>query len=203
MSKEILILSGPSGSGKSSLINKLSNVMDNYYFSISSTTRKIRDGEIDGKDYYFVSKEQFEQDIKDNLFLEYANVMGNYYGTSIVHINKALEENNLVILDIDVQGQEQILKKISDKCISVFITTPSQSELKKRLIQRNLDSLETINKRVNHALVEMDYLKNYDYVLINNNLNETFKMFISIIKTMKLSKSVDSLIYFTKRWSDL
>ena len=136
----VLVLSGPSGAGKSSLIKKISQDIGEYYFSISTTTRPIRKGEVDGVDYHFVTKEEFEKDIEADNFLEYATVHSNYYGTSIKPVRKALHEGKLVLFDIDVQGNALVKNRLGDLLTSVFITTPSLSVLKERLESRATDS---------------------------------------------------------------
>ena len=132
----LLVLSGPSGAGNSSLINKVADAIGPYYFSISTTTRPMREGEVDGVHYYFVSPEAFKEDIEAENFLEYALVHGNYYGTSIKPVKKALKKGKLVIFDIDVQGHDEVKNRMGDLTTSVFITTPSLKELKSRLINR-------------------------------------------------------------------
>jgi len=135
----ILVLSGPSGAGKSTIINAASDEIGEYYFSISTTTRAPRVGEVDGKDYFFVTKEAFEEDIKAGNFLEYAQVHGNYYGTSLKPVREALEAGKLVIFDIDVQGHRLVRAKMNDITTSAFITPPTLKELEKRLRQRCTD----------------------------------------------------------------
>ena len=147
----ILILSGPSGCGKSSILKELYKRIDNYYFSISTTTRSPRVGEKDGVDYHFVTKEQFEDGIDNNEFLEYASVHHNFYGTSLSNINKALAENKLVIFDIDVQGHDLVRNKLNNITTSVFITTPTLKELDKRLNNRDTDSKKDIDNRISNA----------------------------------------------------
>ena len=154
----ILILSGPSGCGKSTLLKEIYKNIDNYYFSISTTTRTPRAGEQDGVDYYFVSKEDFEKDIEEGNFLEWAKVHDNYYGTSLKPIIEALNDGKLVIFDIDVQGHKIVRKKLNSQVTSVFITTPSLSILKDRLYSRNSDSNEIIEKRLSNAKEEIDVL---------------------------------------------
>ena len=125
MGGAILVLSGPSGAGKSTIIEKSSSYIGEYYFSISTTTRPPRDKERDGVDYYFVSKEEFEEDIKAGEFLEYAMVHGNYYGTSLKLVNKALSEDKLVIFDIDIQGHRLVEANMGDLVSSAFISPSS------------------------------------------------------------------------------
>ena len=191
----ILILSGPSGCGKSTLLKEVYKEINDYYFSISTTTRSPRVGEVNGVDYFFVSKEEFEQDIKENNFLEYALVHGNYYGTSLKPINKALDENKLVIFDIDVQGHELVRNKLDAIVTSVFITTPSLKVLEDRLNSRNTDNKDVIENRIKNAKAEVEYFREYDYLIINDNLEEASKQLVSIanitrVKTKLFEKNM-------------
>ena len=176
----ILLISGPSGCGKSSLLKKVYEVLDNYYFSISTTTRLPRDGEKEGVDYLFVSHEEFEKDIKDGHFIEYAKVHNNYYGTSLKPVLKALEEKKLVIFDIDVQGHQIVREKLDDVTTSVFITTPTLNELKNRLISRDTDKAEVIKNRLENAIIEIEDIEKYDYLIVNDDLDKASKMLLSI-----------------------
>ena len=144
MKGNLLIISGPSGSGKSSLMKELLAHVSSTYFSVSSTTRLIREGEIDGINYHFISKAEFEKEIEEGFFLEWAKVHDNYYGTSLKPILKELHEGKVVICDIDVQGHKIAREKLGNLITSVFITTPDQRSLKERLINRGTDSLEVI-----------------------------------------------------------
>ncbi|MDY3200489.1 MAG: guanylate kinase [Arcobacter sp.] len=182
----ILIISGPSGCGKSTLLKEVYKNIDNYYFSISTTTRAPRVGEVNGIDYFFVSKEEFEEDIKNNDFLEYAKVHDNYYGTSLKPINKALEESKLIIFDIDVQGHEIVRNKINALVTSVFITTPSLNVLKERLNSRNTDSLEIIEKRIKNAKAEVEFFQDYDYLIINDDLQTAAKELVCIANITRI-----------------
>lgn len=192
MNNPLVILSGPSGAGKSTLCKKLFEKIDNYYFSISTTTRSPRDGEKDGKDYYFTTKEEFKKSIDNEEFLEWAEVHGNYYGTSKIHINNSLKQNKLTILDIDVQGQETI-KKNTKNIISIFISTSNLTILKDRLISRKTDTQEQIDKRLNNAIGEIEKISNYDFFITNDDLEVAFEEFYHIIKSCKntISPSVD------------
>lgn len=180
MSGAILILSGPSGCGKSSLLKEVYKNIENYYFSISTTTRAMRVGEQDGVDYHFVTKEQFEEDIKNDNFLEYALVHGNYYGTSLKPIINAVNEGKLVIFDIDVQGHDIAREKLNHLITSVFITTPTLDELEKRLTSRATDSQEVIQKRIKNAKVEIEFLDKYDYFIVNDDLQIAAKKLVCI-----------------------
>lgn len=176
----ILIISGPSGCGKSTLLKEVYNNIDNYYFSISTTTRSPRDGEQNGVDYYFVTKEEFEKDIEDGNFLEYAKVHDNYYGTSLKPIIESLNNGKLVIFDIDVQGHKIVRKKLHALITSVFITTPSLQVLKDRLYSRNSDDNDVIEKRLKNAQIEIDSFLEYDYLIINDDLEKSTKEMLAI-----------------------
>jgi len=182
----ILIISGPSGCGKSTLLKEVYKDISDYYFSISTTTRAPRVGEENGVDYFFVTKEEFENDINNNDFLEYAKVHDNYYGTSLKPINKALEENKLVIFDIDVQGHEIVRKKLDAIVTSVFITTPSLKVLEDRLNSRNTDSTEIIEKRIKNAKGEVEFFQDYDYIIINDDLQIAAKQLVSIANITRI-----------------
>ena len=197
----ILLLSGPSGCGKSSLLKKLYTVIDNYYFSISTTTRLPRVGEQDGVDYQFVTKEEFQKGIKEGNFLEWAEVHGNYYGTSFKSINDALEKGKLVIFDIDVQGFEQVIKKLRDITTTVFITTPTLKELEKRLISRATDSMDVIEKRIKNAQDEIKYTQEYDYLIINNNLDDAADKLISVAKSALIKSKMFDNETLVKLWN--
>ena len=182
----ILIISGPSGCGKSTLLKEVYKDIDDYYFSISTTTRAPREGEVNGVDYFFVTKEEFEKDINNGDFLEYAKVHDNYYGTSLKPINKALDESKLVIFDIDVQGHEIVRKKLSSITTSVFITTPSLEVLESRLNSRNTDSIEIIEKRIKNAKGEVEFFQDYDYLIINDNLEIAAKELVCIANITRI-----------------
>jgi guanylate kinase len=196
----ILIISGPSGCGKSSLLKKLYQQIDNYYFSISTTTRQPRDGEKDGVDYYFVTKEEFEDGIKNNLFLEYAVVHNNYYGTSLNPINKALDEGKLIIFDIDVQGHKLVRDKLDNITTSVFITTPTLQELKNRLNSRNTDSKKAMDNRIKNAKLEINSINLYDYLIINDDLQQASEQLISIAITAKRKTKLFDIDTIKKVW---
>lgn len=198
----VLVLSGPSGAGKSSLINKIANDIGDYYFSISTTTRAIRDGEEEGIHYHYVSEEEFKKDIQEDNFLEHAVVHGNYYGTSLKPVRKALSEGKLVIFDIDVQGNMAINNRLGDITTSVFITPPSLSELKKRLLNRSTDSLEVINQRLNMAKREIQRTSEYDYLVINDDLDIAADVLRQIAITARLKIPHDRINNFVQSWED-
>ena len=186
----ILIISGPSGCGKSTLLKEVYKDIDDYYFSISTTTRAPREGEVNGVDYFFVTKEEFEKDINNVDFLEYAKVHDNYYGTSLKPINKALDESKLVIFDIDVQGHEIVRKKLSSITTSVFITTPSLEVLESRLNSRNTDSIEIIEKRIKNAKGEVEYFQDYDYLIINDDLQTAAKQLVCVANITRIKSKL-------------
>lgn len=167
--------------------------MTDVYFSISTTSRTKRDGEVDGVDYHFVSKESFKQDIQDDVFLEWAKVHDNYYGTSLKPILKALHEGKIVIFDIDVQGHKIAKEKFGNLITSVFITTPSQKILRSRLEHRGTDAPESIEKRLNNAISEMTRIREYDYLLINDNFEDTLQKLTSIVIASRVQiRAIDS-----------
>lgn len=196
----ILIISGPSGCGKSTLLKEVYKDIDNYYFSISTTTRAPRVGEVNGIDYFFVSKEEFEEDIKNNDFLEYAKVHDNYYGTSLKPINKALDEGKLVIFDIDVQGHEIVRNKIDSLVTSVFITTPSLNVLEERLNSRNTDSIEIIEKRIKNAKAEVEFFQDYDYLIINDDLQTAAKELVCIANITRIKTKLFDKEKIVSNW---
>ena len=197
----LLVVSGPSGAGKSTLIKTILQERDDVYFSISTTTRPKRAGEVDGRDYYFVSKEEFERDIEEGMFLEWANVHGNYYGTSLRPVMQALEEGKLVLFDIDVQGFFSIQKTpLASLMTSVFVTTPSMSELRRRLIQRGTDTDEVIQKRLRNAQEEMVHMGRYDYIIINSDLEIAKEQMRALATVARLKHSEEEIAEFIKQW---
>ena len=196
----ILVLSGPSGAGKSTIINAASNEIGEYYFSISTTTRAPRVGEAHGKDYFFVSKESFEEDIKADNFLEYAEVHGNYYGTSLKPVRVALEEGKLVIFDIDVQGHRLVRAKMDDLTTSAFITPPTLKELETRLRARCTDDESVIVKRIENAKSEIKAVGEYDFTIINDTVEEAAKRFVIVAKAARLKQSTEDEEKFVRQW---
>jgi guanylate kinase len=197
----ILVLSGPSGAGKSSLISKIIDDIGSTYFSISTTTRAMREGETNGVHYHFVSIEEFKKEIEDEMFLEYAIVHGNYYGTSLGPVKQALKEGKLVIFDIDVQGHDAVMHRLSDITTSVFVTTPSLEELKRRLHVRSTDSDEVINKRLEMAIREVQRISEYDYLVVNDNLEEAAEILVSIAKAARMKIPTQIINEFVQVWT--
>ncbi|RXK11506.1 guanylate kinase [Halarcobacter mediterraneus] len=196
----ILILSGPSGCGKSTLLKKVYEYINDYTFSISTTTREPRAGEQHGVDYFFVSRSEFEEDIKNGQFLEWAEVHGNYYGTSLKPIKKALAEGKLVIFDIDVQGHEIVRKKLDKVVTSVFITTPTLNELENRLNNRNTDTKDVIEKRIENAKYEIKSFQKYDYFIENDNLEEASMQLLSIANIARIKATLFEKEKLIKEW---
>ncbi|MDP2849866.1 MAG: guanylate kinase [Sulfuricurvum sp.] len=196
----ILVLSGPSGAGKSSLINKIKDHIGPTYFSISTTTRAMREGEEDGVHYHFVSVDEFKREIEQEMFLEYAVVHGNYYGTSLGPVKKALKDGKLVIFDIDVQGHDAVQNRLSDITTSVFITTPSLEELKRRLHNRSTDSEEVITGRIEMAKREVQRISEYDFLVVNDDLEEAAKILISIAKAARMKIPTLQINEFVQSW---
>jgi len=196
----ILVLSGPSGAGKSTIINAASADIGEYYFSISTTTRTPRVGEKDGVDYFFVSKESFEEDIKAGNFLEYAEVHGNYYGTSLNPVHQALSQGKLVIFDIDVQGHRLVRAKMNDITTSAFITPPTLQALETRLRARCTDDESVIVNRIENAKSEINALGEYDFTIINDTVDLAAEQFIIVAKAARLKQSNEDEAKFIQEW---
>ncbi len=166
----LTVISGFSGAGKGTLMKRLLECYDNYALSISMTTRKPRDGEENGKHYFFVSKETFESTINQNGLLEYACYCGNYYGTPKAYVEKCLSEGKDVILEIEIQGAMKVKKMFPD-AVLLFVTPPSALELKKRLVGRGTETMDVIEKRLSRAVEEAEGIEHYDYIVINDELD--------------------------------
>jgi guanylate kinase len=199
---QILIISGPSGSGKSTLLNRLLKEESDLYFSISSTTRAPRQGETEGVNYYFISEDEFRKGIDADEFLEWACVHGNYYGTSLKPVLKALKEGKIAIFDIDVQGFNIAKSKFAKNITSVFITTASKNELKSRLQNRGTDSAETIEKRLINAVGEMEHILEYDYFLVNDDLQSCYENLRGILRSMRLKTSNLDAKEIINKWNN-
>ena len=202
MKGQILIVSGPSGSGKSTLLSRLLKEENDLYFSISSTTRAPRQGETEGVNYYFISEDEFKKGIDAGEFLEWACVHGNYYGTSLKPVLKALEEGKIAIFDIDVQGFNIAKSKFAKNITSVFITTASKNELKSRLQNRGTDSAETIEKRLINAVGEMEHILEFDYFLINDDLQNCYENLRGILRSMRLKTSNLDAKEIINKWNN-
>ncbi len=179
----LVIISSPSGGGKTSVIQKiLKKYPDQYAYSISATTRKPRPGEVDGKDYFFLSEAQFQKDIENNYFLEYENVHGYLYGTPKAYIEKRIMEGKKVLLDIDVNGALRIVQNYPERTIAIFIAPLSIEMLIERLRNRQTDSDEEINRRLERIPMEMEKAKLFDHVVINDKLDTTVEEVVRIIE---------------------
>jgi guanylate kinase len=187
MTTNVFIISAPSGSGKSTLVRKLREKVSGLEFSISYTTRKPRGAEEDGREYYFVTREEFEAMIAKGEFLEHANVFGNYYGTARRFLRKAEQDGNDLLLDIDVQGAEQIREKIPD-AVSIFILPPNRGELEQRLRNRSQDAESVIQRRLDAATREIENYGKYDYILVNDRLDDSVAGLEAIVLSERLSR---------------
>ena len=182
----LLVISSPSGTGKTTICKKLLEYDKNIHLSVSVTTRKKRKNEVEGIDYYFKSKKDFLNLKSQNSFIENALVFENYYGTLKSEVLEQLENGIDVLIDIDWQGTRQITQAMKGNLIKIFLLPPSIDELKKRLSKRNSDSIKEINFRMSKALKEIKHFDEYDYVLVNDNLENTFQKIIKIIETERL-----------------
>ena len=177
----ILVLSSPSGAGKTTVSKLLMQQDSGIVVSVSATTRPPRDGEMHGKDYFFMTLEEFKQSRSNNAFLEHAKVFGNYYGTLRASVEQKLEEGRDILLDIDWQGNIQLIQNARSDVVSVFMLPPSLAALRERLLTRGLDSQEVIDHRMRRAKHEISHWYGYDYVIVNNNIDETLDSVLSIL----------------------
>tara|TARA_B100000686_G_C16264187_1_gene700809 strand:+ start:101 stop:682 length:582 start_codon:yes stop_codon:yes gene_type:complete len=184
----MLVLSSPSGAGKTTLTKKIQESDSSFKVSVSHTTRKARANEVDGVDYHFVSEHVFKNLIKNNAFYEHAKIYGNYYGTSKSSINKITQKGNNVLFDIDWQGAEQLSAYKELNLLKIFILPPSAEELKKRLISRNQDNEEAIKRRLDAYNTDVSHSKNYDHVLINDKVEVCYNKIKDIISMYLANK---------------
>lgn len=182
----MVVLSSPSGAGKTTITKKIQQKINSFKISVSHTTRKPRLNEVDGIDYNFIDHKSFETKIKNNFFYEYAKIFDNYYGTSKIAVNDTIK-NNDIIFDIDWQGNKQLSKFKELNLLKIFITTKSKKDLKKRLTSRNQDSIEEVNKRLNSYDIDIKHWNDYDYIVINENLENCFRQVENIILNYKKS----------------
>ena len=180
----LIVISAPSGAGKGTVINKLLEKNDNLWLSVSATSRSPRDNDKEGETYYFYSKEEFEDRIKEGYFLEYAEYAGNYYGTPKEFIGSKLDNGIDVILEIEIQGAMQI-KELVPEALFIFIMPPTLEELKRRLVGRNTDSKEKIIERFKTAYKEINELSKYNYVVVNDEVDNAVSKIEAIIKAEK------------------
>jgi len=184
MSGILYIISAPSGSGKSTLVNEMRKFVPNLEFSISFTTRSPRGSEQNGREYYFITRPEFEEMLARDEFLEYAKVFDNYYGTAKSVLEQAFRRGHDVLLDIDVQGERQVKKKMP-QAVSIFVLPPSrvelESRLRKRSLSENVRSEETIRQRLDRARKEIENYPNYDYILVNDRLEQSVDQLQAIV----------------------
>lgn len=180
----LIVLSGPSGSGKNTVCDMAKEVMPNIWESVSMTSRKPRKGEVDGKDYYFVSEEEFEKNIEEGKMLEHAKFAGNYYGTPRESVQKQLDAGKDVLLVIEIQGALQIKEKIP-QALFVFLLPPSMKELKRRLRMRKTETEEKLMERFETAYKEINELPKYNYVIVNDKADEAARKLEAIINAEK------------------
>jgi guanylate kinase len=176
-----IILSSPSGAGKTTLTKKIQQKYHNFKISVSHTTRKPRSNEVEGIDYFFVTHEEFDKKILNDEFYEYAKIFDNFYGTSKESVNSLLKKKNDILFDIDWQGTQQLSKFKELDLIKIFLVPPNKKELKKRLIQRNQDKPEVISKRLKAYDDDIFHWSDYDQVIINDNLEHCFTQIEKII----------------------
>ncbi len=184
----LFVLSSPSGAGKTSIARYILDKDKNIKLSVSLTTRKKRKNEKAGIDYDFISKDVFEKKIKNNFFLEWATVFGNYYGTSREKVQKTLQDGNDVLFDIDWQGTQQLTDNKDFDLVTIFILPPSKTVLEKRLNNRAQDSKIEVIKRMSQASDEISHYMEYNYIVINNNLEEASNQVLSILKAERLKR---------------
>ena len=182
----MLVLSSPSGAGKTSIARALLKRDPGITMSVSATTRQRRPGETEGKDYFFVDEHQFKTDVNKGLFLEYAQVFDHYYGTPLRPVHDTLAAGGDVLFDIDWQGTQQIKAKAREDLVSVFVLPPSTAELERRLLSRAQDSAEVVAGRMARAADEMSHYPEYDYIIVNHDLEASIEAVHTILKAERL-----------------
>ena len=185
----LVILSSPSGVCKTTLTKKIQQKYNNFKISVSHTTRKPRSNEVDGVDYHFISVDKFKKLITENSFYEYAKIYENYYGTLKENVDKTLNEND-ILFDIDWQGTKQLSKFKELKLVKIYLITHNKEELKKRLLKRDKNTSDDINKRFDSFDEDIKHWKDYDYILINKNLEVCFRQIENIINNHKKKLSI-------------
>ncbi len=184
----LFVMSSPSGAGKTTLSRKLLAADRNITMSVSVTTRKPRPGETDGKDYHFISQSRFDDMVEKKQLLEYATVFGNAYGTPRAPVEAALEEGRDVLFDIDWQGTQQLAENMKDDLVRLFILPPTADSLRERLIKRAQDSSAVIAKRMAEASHEISHWPEYDYVVVNDDVEESHRMVMAILTAERLRR---------------
>ncbi|AOT68421.1 guanylate kinase [Geosporobacter ferrireducens] len=191
----LIVVSGPSGAGKGSICRQLLNTVSEIKLSVSVTTRNPRSGEVEGENYYFVEKKDFEKLIEKDDLLEYAKVYDNYYGTPRKYVMDHIQQGKDVLLEIDIQGALQIKERYPEG-IFVFILPPSMQELKRRIIHRGSETEASLEKRFQSAFEEINYVKKYDYCVVNDHLDQAVERVKAIIKAekCKVTKDIEEII---------
>ncbi|KAA9219957.1 MULTISPECIES: guanylate kinase [Aerococcus] len=194
----LVVLSGPSGVGKGTVRKALFETdqeKNQFFYSVSATTRQPREGEVDGKDYFFVSREEFEKMIEDEKLLEYAEYVGNFYGTPLDYIDKMTNAGKDVFLEIEVQGALQVKRRMPDG-VFIFLAPPNLRELESRIVNRGTDSPEVIAERMDKARTELQLMTQYDYVVENDDVDLAVKRIQTIIKAehLKVDRFIDDIV---------
>ena len=184
----MLVLSSPSGAGKSSICRALLDLDRNLYLSISTTTRKKRPNEVSGIDYNFVTLDEFEYKLSQNNFIEHAKVFNNFYGTDKSIVENKINKGKDLLFDIDWQGAQQLREKMRENIVSVFILPPSKKELERRLKERGQDTDEVVKERMSEATAEITHWAEYDYVIINEDLNLSVKTVLGILHSERMKR---------------
>jgi guanylate kinase len=187
----MVVLSSPSGAGKTTITKKIQQKFNTFKISVSHTTREPRPNEVDGIDYNFVTKENFKNLVENKKFYEYAKIFDNYYGTTKENIDKLILTND-IIFDIDWQGNKQLSNFKNLNLIKIYITTTDKKELKSRLLKRNQDSEQEVEKRLKSFEEDTKHWNDYDYIVINENLENCFRQIVNIIKNHKQTNYLDS-----------
>lgn len=182
----LIVMSGFSGAGKGTILKRLFEDYEDFVFSVSMTTRKPRIGEVEGKDYFFVSKERFEEEIAKDGLVEHATYCDNYYGTPKAYINEQLEQGKSVVLDIEVQGALQVMEKFPE-AMTVFVVPPDTKVWLERLRGRGTETEEVIAKRVAQAKREVDFIDRYQYLIVNDNLDDAVRQMHDLVEAQKLA----------------
>ena len=197
----LVVVSGFSGAGKGTLMKELLKRYDNYALSVSATTRQPREGEKDGEDYFFVSREYFQQMIEEGRLVEYAQYVNHYYGTPSDYVEKKMAEGKDVILEIEIQGALKVKKRFPDALL-IFVTPPSAQELRRRLVGRGTETIEVINARLRRAAEEASGMEAYDYLLINDEIDACVEQMHQLI-TLQHSKTCYHLDFLSRMREEL
>ncbi|MBR2755445.1 MAG: guanylate kinase [Lachnospiraceae bacterium] len=180
----LVVVSGLSGAGKGTICKRLLEKYPDYVLSVSVTSRKPREGEEHGREYFFITKEEFEDRINQGKLLEFAQYVGNYYGTPKDWVDEQLNAGKDIVLEIELQGAFQVRKKIPE-AVLIFVLPPDMEELKRRLVNRGTETMEEIDRRIQRALEEMEFVPEYDYVIINEDVEKSVDMLHNIVRSEK------------------